>query len=170
MGIELLQEASNVAALQQMYRTMGFPWQGHLPPHPGLQPGLVSAPGLPASVSPGVSSLDLFYRQAAAAHSLQRPFPYKLSSPGSVGGGTPLPPSHPGPLLPLPQLPQLPQLAHAPLSLPTASSILQEMSSDALRSSPAPAHSPVTLTRPVSVSPPRQSPCSVEPYPVSTAD
>ena len=116
MGIELLQEASNVAALQQMYRTMGFPWQGPLPPHPGLQPGLVSAPGLPASVSPGVSSLDLFYRQAAAAHSLQRPFPYKLSSPGSVGGGTPLPPSHPGPLLPLPQLPQLPQLAHAPLS------------------------------------------------------
>merc|ERR1719460_2660669 len=43
VGIELLQEASNVAALQQMYRTMGSPWTpGHLPPHPGLAP-----PGLP---------------------------------------------------------------------------------------------------------------------------
>merc|ERR1719278_145435 len=28
VGIELLQEASNVAALQQMYRTMGLSWPG----------------------------------------------------------------------------------------------------------------------------------------------
>ena len=165
MGIELLQEASNVAALQQMYRTMGSPWTpGHLPPHPGLAP-----PGLPVSVSPmlsSLSSLDLYYRQAAAAHSLQRPFPYKLGSPPSVPG-TPLPPSAPGPLLPLPQLGPGPL---APLSLPTASSILQEMSTDAMRSvSPPPAHSPVplALTRPASVSPPRLSPSCVEPAPAS---
>ena len=156
MGIELLQEASNVAALQQMYRTMGAPWPGPLPP--------------PPSVSPVFSSLDLYYRQAAAAHSLQRPFAYKLGSPGSVPG-TPLPPSAPGPLLPLPHLAPAPL---PPLScLPTASSILQEMSSDALRSaSPPPAHSPLplALTRPVSVSPPRQSPGCVEPAPASAAD
>ena len=158
MGIELLQEASNVAALQQMYRSMGAPgWPGPLPPPPGL----------PASVTPmlsSLSSLDLYYRQAAAAHSLQRPFPYKLGSPPAVPG-TPLPPSAPTPLLPLPQLP--------PLSLPTASSILQEMSTEAMRSaSPPPAHSPVslTLTRPASVSPPRQSPSCVEPAPASVAD
>ena len=96
MGIELLQEASNVAALQQMYRSMGAPgWPGPLPPPPGL----------PASVPPMFSSLDLYYRQAAAAHSLQRPFPYKLGSPGSVPG-TPLPPSAPS-LLPLPHLPPI---------------------------------------------------------------
>ena len=166
MGIELLQEASNVAALQQMYRTMGAPWTpGHLPPHPGLSAH--APPGLPASVTPmlsSLSSLDLYYRQAAAAHSLQRPFPYKLGSPPAVPG-TPLPPSAPTPLLPLPQLP--------PLSLPTASSILQEMSTEAMRSaSPPPAHSPVslTLTRPTSVSPPRQSPSCVEPAPASVAD
>ena len=164
MGIELLQEASNVAALQQMYRTMGSPWTpGHLPPHPGLG----APPGLPVSVSPmlsSLSSLDLYYRQAAAAHSLQRPFPYKLGSPPSVPG-TPLPPSAPGPLLPLPPLGPGPL---APLSLPTASSILHEMSTDALRSaSPPPAHSPVplALTRPASV-----SPSCVEPAPASAAD
>ena len=89
MGIELLQEASNVAALQQMYRTMGLNWPamgGGVPPPP------------PPSVSP-FSSLDLYYRQAAAAHSLQRPFPYKMLPSGA--GGTPLPPTHPSPILPL---------------------------------------------------------------------
>lgn len=151
MGIELLQEASNVAALQQMYRTMGLNWQmgGGVPPPPP-----------PPSVSP-FSSLDLYYRQAAAAHSLQRPFPYKMLPSGA--SGTPLPPTHPSPLLPLTPLSHL---SHspigsplAPLSLPTASSMLQEMSSDVLKSSPPPpSHSPISLTRPVSVSPPRQSP------------
>ena len=160
MGIELLQEASNVAALQQMYRSMGAPgWPGPLPPPPGL----------PASVPPVFSSLDLYYRQAAAAHSLQRPFPYKLGSPGAVPG-TPLPPSAPS-LLPLPHLPPAPL---APLScLPTASSILQEMSSEALRSaSPPPALSPapLALTRSGSVSPSRQSPGYVEQAPASAAD
>ena len=110
VGIELLAEAGNVAALQQMYRGLGYPWP--LPPSP-------------------LSTLDLYYRQAAAAHSLQRPFPYKLL-PG-CGGGTPLPPSphHPGLFSP-------PSLLSAsplpPLSLPAASAALQELSAERARS------------------------------------
>ena len=150
MGIELLQEASNRSALIEMYRSMGLPWPGSIPPPP---------PSLPPSIPPSpFSSLDLYYRQAAAAHSLQRPtslspsFPYKML-PGSTG--TPLPPSH-SPLLPLPHLPHSAPLT--PLSLPTASTILQEMSSEAVKSSPSPL-SPLSLqARPTSVSPPRHSP------------
>ena len=111
VGIELLQEASNVAALQQMYRTMGLSWPGA---GAGPGPGGVALPPHP----PVFSSLDLYYRHAAAAHSMQRPvFPPApaLGLPPRVGSS---------PALPL----HLP-----PLSLPTASTILQEMSADALK-------------------------------------
>ena len=75
VGIELLQEASNVAALQQMYRTMGLSWPGA-----GPGPGGVALPPHP----PVFSSLDLYYRHAAAAHSLQRPvFPPAPAPPSA---------------------------------------------------------------------------------------
>ena len=116
VGIELLQEASNVAALQQMYRTMGLSWPGA-----GAGPGGVALPPHP----PVFSSLDLYYRHAAAAHSLQRPvFP---AAPAPALGLPPRVASSPA--LPL----HLPHSPLAPLSLPTASTILQEMSADALK-------------------------------------
>ena len=150
VGIELLQEASNVAALQQMYRTMGISWPpGPMSPHP-LPASLPSSATSPV-VSP-FSSLDLYYRQAAAAHSLQRPFPYKMMpGSGQVSSGTPLPPSHPSSLLPT--LSHLPHSPLAPLSLPTASSLLQEMSNEAMKSSSSPPHSPISVSQPQSVSP-----------------
>ena len=131
-----------------MYRSMGMSWPGSLPPPP---------PSLPPNLPPSpFSSLDLYYRQAAAAHSLARPaslsspFPYKMLS----SSGTPLPPS-PSPLLPLHHLQHSPL---TPLSLPSASTILQEMSSEAGRSASSPL-SPASLqARPTSVSPPRHSP------------
>lgn len=147
VGIELLAEAGNVAALQQMYRGMGYNWPL---PHPSLPPSM------PLPPSP-LSTLDLYYRQAAAAHSLQRPFPYKIL-PGS---GTPLPPSHHSHLLPSSHFLSSSPLTSPlpPLSLPTASSILQEMSNESLRSPHSP-HSPSHLHPPPAVSPPRQSPLS----------
>ena len=51
VGIELLTEAGNVAALQQMYRGLGYTWPGVAPSHPALTPGL----------SP-FSTLDMYYR------------------------------------------------------------------------------------------------------------
>ena len=152
-----------MAALQQMYRGLGYSW-------PVNHPSLHSLPGLPnlnamhslPSLSP-LSTLDLYYRQAAAAHSLQRPFPYKLL-PG--GGGTPLPPS-PHPSL----FPPSGLLQHSPLpplSLPAASAALQEMSSDRSRSpdsprsprSPPPSSSspPLSLVAPGSPPQPPSSP------------
>jgi BarH-like protein len=155
VGIELLAEAGNVAALQQMYRGMGYSWS--LPPSP-------------------LSTLDLYYRQAAAAHSLQRPFPYKLL-PGC--GGPPLPPSphHPGLFSPA-AAGLLSASSLPPLSLPAASAALQELSA-AERSrtpchspgspcppgggrSPSPSYTQRPLSSPSSVSPP---PLSRRPYP-----
>lgn len=87
VGIELLAEAGNVAALQQMYRSLGYshPAAWPLPSHHPAMPQFPPSPFSPLT--------DLYYRQAAAAHSLQRPFPYKLLP----GGGTPLPPTQPPP-------------------------------------------------------------------------
>ena len=151
VGIELLTEAGNVAALQQMYRGLGYSW-------PVNHPSLPTLPTLP-SISP-LSTLDLYYRHAAAAHSLQRPFPYKML-PG--GAGTPLPPSphpphppvfHSPGILQHPSLHPLPHLP--PLSLPAASAALQEMSSDRSRSPESP-----RSTR----SPPLRSPTCRSPVP-----
>ena len=85
--------------------------------------------------------IDLFLiRQAAAAHSLQRPYPYKLLPGGSPG--TPVPPSHHPALFPhhpafLPSSSPLPPNSGIPpLSLPSASAVLQEMSSSERSRSP----------------------------------
>ena len=51
MGIELLTEAGNVAALQQMYRGLGYTWPSVAAGHPALAPTL----------NP-LSTLDLYYR------------------------------------------------------------------------------------------------------------
>jgi len=149
VGIELLAEAGNMAALQQTYRSLGYPWP--LPPSP-----ILSFPQMPPSHSAApLSSMDLYYRQAAAAHALQRPFPYKLAPPVSPSQhSSPLPPSllHPGS-----HLPSLP-----PLSMPTASSLLQEMShSSPGTSPPAPSSSPPAAP----VSPPHCSPPPSSPPP-----
>merc|ERR1719206_45245 len=53
VGIELLAEAGNVAALQQMYRGMGYNWPL---PHPSLPPSVSALPPSP------LSTLDLYYR------------------------------------------------------------------------------------------------------------
>ena len=127
VGIELLTEAGNVAALQQMYRGLGYSWP-------------INHPSFPPSLSP-LSTLDMYYRQAAAAHSLQRPFPYKLL-PG--GGGTPLHPSpHPSLFVPSPLLHHSHLSSHLPpLSLPAASTALQEMTSERSHSPPSSPRSP----------------------------
>ena len=51
VGIELLTEAGNVAALQQMYRGLGYTWPSVAAGHPALAPTL----------NP-LSTLDLYYR------------------------------------------------------------------------------------------------------------
>ena len=126
-------EAGNVAALQQMYRGLGYAWPTAA--HPSMSP-----------VSP-LSTLDMYYRQAAAAHSLQRPFPYKILPGGGGGAGTPIPPSpHPSLLHPAALMhPASLSSPFPPLSMTAASAALQEMTSDRSRS---PTLSPSRLGRP----------------------
>lgn len=66
VGLELLAEAGNFAAFQRLYG--GSPYIGAWP-YPGVQPG---------HGGPPASSIDLYYRQAAAAAAMQKPLPYSL--------------------------------------------------------------------------------------------
>ena len=68
MGLELLAEAGNFAAFQSIY---GRPYIGGWP-----YPQVPSTANTP-------NSIDLYYRQAAAAAALQKPLPYRLyATPG----------------------------------------------------------------------------------------
>lgn len=69
MGLELLAEAGNFAAFQSIYGR---------PPYIGGWP----YPQVP-SANP-TNTIDLYYRQAAAAAALQKPLPYRLY-PGAPG-------------------------------------------------------------------------------------
>jgi BarH-like len=71
VGLELLAEAGNFAAFQSLYGRPAYMggW-----PYP--------APQVPSG-SP-TSTIDLYYRQAAAAAALQKPLPYRLY-PGAPG-------------------------------------------------------------------------------------
>jgi BarH-like len=71
--LELLAEAGNYAAFQRLY--------GGASPYLG---GWPYPPQVPNTASPP-SSLDLYYRQAAAAAALQKPLPYRLYAPGTPG-------------------------------------------------------------------------------------
>ncbi|XP_045588214.1 barH-like 1 homeobox protein [Procambarus clarkii] len=67
VGLELLAEAGNYAALQRLYGpTYGWPY----PPQPSTAAAAAAA------------SVDLYYRQAAAAAALQKPLAYRLYPPG----------------------------------------------------------------------------------------
>ena len=77
MGLELLAEAGNFAAFQSLYGR---------PPYIGGWPYPQVPSGSPSS------TIDLYYRQAAAAAALQKPLPYRLY-PGATG----LSPLVPGP-------------------------------------------------------------------------
>ncbi|KAG7173634.1 Homeobox protein B-H1-like, partial [Homarus americanus] len=74
VGLELLAEAGNYAAVQRIYSTpYGWPY----PP----QPSAAAAAAAAAALSPA-ASVDLYYRQAAAAAALQKPLAYRLYPPG----------------------------------------------------------------------------------------
>ncbi|XP_014085978.1 homeobox protein B-H1 [Bactrocera oleae] len=66
VGLELLAEAGNFAAFQRLYG--GTPYLGAWP-YPGSQS---------PHAGPAPSSIDLYYRQAAAAAAMQKPLPYNL--------------------------------------------------------------------------------------------
>ncbi|XP_075156967.1 homeobox protein BarH1 [Haematobia irritans] len=66
VGLELLAEAGNFAAFQRLYG--GSPYIGAWP-YPGAQSAHAGHPP---------NSIDLYYRQAAAAAAMQKPLPYSL--------------------------------------------------------------------------------------------
>ncbi|XP_061399350.1 homeobox protein B-H1-like [Musca vetustissima] len=66
VGLELLAEAGNFAAFQRLYG--GSPYIGAWP-YPGAQAAHAGHPP---------NSIDLYYRQAAAAAAMQKPLPYSL--------------------------------------------------------------------------------------------
>ncbi|XP_064113480.1 barH-like 1 homeobox protein [Macrobrachium nipponense] len=77
VGLELLAEAGNYAALQRLYGpTYGWPY----PPQPASAAAAAAAAA--AALSPAAASVDLYYRQAAAAAALQKPLAYRLYPPG----------------------------------------------------------------------------------------
>lgn len=75
MGLELLAEAGNYAAVQRIYSPYGWPY----PPQPS---SAAAAAAAAAALSPAAASVDLYYRQAAAAAALQKPLAYRLYPPG----------------------------------------------------------------------------------------
>ena len=121
VGLELLAEAGNYAAFQRLY---GGPPYGALGgwPYPPQVPS-----GNPTS------SVDLYYRQAAAAAALQKPLPYRLY-PGAPG----MPPLG---LSPGPSASQFPHLT-ASNSLSTLSNFYSNSSSHNSRRSPSPTLDP----------------------------
>jgi BarH-like len=70
VGLELLAEAGNYAAFQRLYGGPPYGMGGW--PYPQVPSGNPT------------SSVDLYYRQAAAAAALQKPLPYRLY-PGAPG-------------------------------------------------------------------------------------
>ncbi|KAK8739115.1 hypothetical protein OTU49_003487 [Cherax quadricarinatus] len=87
VGLELLAEAGNYAAVQRIYSSpYGWPY----PPQPS---SAAAAAAAAAALSPA-ASVDLYYRQAAAAAALQKPLAYRLYPPGLPI----LPPMHSDPL------------------------------------------------------------------------
>nr|XP_027222625.1 barH-like 1 homeobox protein [Penaeus vannamei] len=87
VGLELLAEAGNYAAVQRLYSApYGWPY----PP----QPSSAAAAAAAAAASPAAASVDLYYRQAAAAAALQKPLAYRLYPPGlPILPPVPAPPS-----------------------------------------------------------------------------
>ncbi|XP_050692943.1 barH-like 1 homeobox protein isoform X2 [Eriocheir sinensis] len=75
VGLELLAEAGNYAALQRLYGP-SYSW-----PYPP-QPATAAAAAAAAALGPAAASVDLYYRQAAAAAALQKPLAYRLYPPG----------------------------------------------------------------------------------------
>ncbi|XP_045585696.1 barH-like 1 homeobox protein [Procambarus clarkii] len=89
VGLELLAEAGNYAAVQRIYSApYGWPY----PPQPSSAAAAAAAAA--AALSPAAASVDLYYRQAAAAAALQKPLAYRLYPPGLPI----LPPMHSDPL------------------------------------------------------------------------
>ena len=143
VGIELLAEAGNLAAVQSLCARGGFPWAaggaGGYPPHPA------------AAAASGFFSQqlhDLYYRQAqqaaaaaAASQQLQRPLPYKM-----LPGLLPLPSSsESGPLERL-----SPKSSTSPVSTPTTTAAgdaahSQRGPSPSLPVTPLPIHHPLLL-------------------------
>lgn len=72
VGLELLAEAGNYAAVQRLY---GAPYGWPYPPQP-------NAAAAAAALNPAALSVDLYYRQAAAAAALQKPLAYRFSPYG----------------------------------------------------------------------------------------
>lgn len=128
MGLELLAEAGNFAAFQRLYG--GSPYIGAWP-YPGSQPG---------HAGPPTSSIDLYYRQAAAAAAMQKPLPYSLYA------GVPN----------MPHLAGLPVAAAAtPFSHLTASSSLSSLSNyyQSATATPSQTTSPTAANGPSSNTP-----------------
>ena len=75
VGLELLAEAGNYAALQRLYGTSAYTW-----PYSN-QPSAAAAAAA-AALNPAAASVDLYYRQAAAAAALQKPLAYRMYPPG----------------------------------------------------------------------------------------
>jgi BarH-like len=121
VGLELLAEAGNYAAFQRLYG--GPPYIGGWP-YP---------PQVPSGNPP--STVDLYYRQAAAAAALQKPLPYRLY-PGAPG-------MSPLSSIPGPSASQFPHLA-ASNSLSTLSNLYgnHSTSSQDSRRSPSPTLNP----------------------------
>lgn len=103
VGLELLAEAGNYASLQRMYAGAGGNGYAGWP----YGPGAVGGPQGPAAAAAAAASMDLYYRQAAAAAALQKPLPYRLYPPGQGQPGQPGSSSSPiSTSSPLPQQPQ----------------------------------------------------------------
>ncbi|CAL4102068.1 unnamed protein product [Meganyctiphanes norvegica] len=80
VGLELLAEAGNYAAFQRLY---GQPYGWPYPPQPnGMAAAAAAAFNPAAALNPAAASVDLYYRQAAAAAALQKPLAYRLSPYG----------------------------------------------------------------------------------------
>ena len=75
VGLELLAEAGNYAALQRLYGP-SYSW----PYAP--QPTTAAAAAAAAAALGPAASVDLYYRHAAAAAALQKPLAYRLYPPG----------------------------------------------------------------------------------------
>lgn len=88
VGLELLAEAGNYAAVQRIY-SAPYGW-----PYPPQSSSAAAAAAAAAALSPAAASVDLYYRQAAAAAALQKPLAYRLYPPGLPI----LPPLHSDPL------------------------------------------------------------------------
>ncbi|EDW75024.2 uncharacterized protein Dwil_GK19953 [Drosophila willistoni] len=81
VGLELLAEAGNFAAFQRLYG--GSPYLGAWPYAAAAGAGAAAAAAA-AHGAPSHSSIDIYYRQAAAAAAMQKPLPYNLYAAAGV--------------------------------------------------------------------------------------